>query len=56
MKMFAVLKDNILVDGWIADSLEEAQSDNPIATVIEITIENSPWTMGKDYSERIKSA
>ena len=43
MKMFAVLDEtNTVVDGWIADSLEEAQMDNPGKTIIEVTLENTP--------------
>jgi hypothetical protein len=57
MKMFAVIENNIVVDGWIAETFEEAQEDNPNKTIIEVTIENSPipylgyWD-GKKFYER----
>jgi hypothetical protein len=42
-KLFAIIRDGIVSDGWLAESIEEAQEDNPGATVIEVTLENSPW-------------
>jgi hypothetical protein len=42
-KLFAIVRDGIVSDGWLAESIEEAQEDNPGATVIEVTLENSPW-------------
>jgi hypothetical protein len=43
-KLFAILdKNDIVVDAWMAVSLEEAQEDNPNKTVIECTLENSPF-------------
>lgn len=47
IKMYAILRDGIMVDGWVADSLEEAKADNPDAEVYEITLENSPWVLGE---------
>ena len=44
-KLFAVIDNNIVVDGWLASSLEEAQQDNPNKTIVEITVENSPVQM-----------
>ena len=41
-KLFAVIDNNIVVDGWLASSFEEAQKDNPNKTIIELTVENSP--------------
>lgn len=52
-KLFAIIKDDIVVDGWLADSLEEAQNDHPDAIVVEVTVENSPWEWNrkvKDYA------
>lgn len=49
--MFAILRDNILVDAWKADTIQEAQLDNPDATVIEVTVENGPWEFGKYYDK-----
>jgi hypothetical protein len=49
-KLFAIIdKDGIVVDAWIALSYEEAKSDNPEKTVIETTIENSPFTIGEKW-------
>jgi hypothetical protein len=43
-KLFAILdKDNVVIDAWMASSLEEAQEDNLGKTVIECTLENSPF-------------
>lgn len=43
MKMFAVIDEtNTVVDGWIADSFEEAQADNLNKTIIEVTLKNTP--------------
>jgi hypothetical protein len=49
-KMFAIINaDNIVSDCWIANSLEEAQLDNPQKTVIEVTLENSPFILNEKY-------
>jgi hypothetical protein len=43
-KLFAILdKDNVVIDAWMDSSLEEAQQNNPGKTVIECTLENSPF-------------
>jgi hypothetical protein len=50
-KMFAILNShNLVIDCWIADSLEEAQQDNPNKIVIEATEENSPFYLNQVYS------
>lgn len=49
MKLFAIIKNDKVVDGWLADSYNEAQRDNPEATIVEVTLENSPWFIGKKY-------
>jgi hypothetical protein len=54
MQIYAILKNDIMVDAWCADSIEEAQADNPNAVVIPILVSNSPWHFEKNYSERIK--
>jgi hypothetical protein len=49
-KIFAVLdSDNIVTDCWAAHTLEEAQADNPNKKIIEVTLKNSPFTVGKKY-------
>lgn len=49
-KLFAIIdKDGIVVDGWMALSYEEAKVDNPGKTVIETTMENSPFTIGEKW-------
>ena len=54
-KMFAVLDNHdIVIDMWMAATFEEAQNDNPKYKVIEVTLENSPFTMHKKYLEKDK--
>lgn len=48
-KLFAVIENDIVIDGWIADSFEEAQNDNPLKTIVEMTIENSPAYIGQTW-------
>jgi len=50
--MFAILDSNhIVVDCWMAKSLEEAQTDNPGKIVIEVTKENSTFILDKKYTK-----
>ena len=54
IKMFAILNlDNIVVDAWIASSLDEAKKDNKGKKVIEMTLENTP-AYGGAYWDGIK--
>ncbi len=47
-KLFAILdSDNYVIDCWVAKTLEEAQQDNLGKIVIEVTLENSPFTLGE---------
>ena len=46
IKLFAVINNGIVVDGWIAESLEEAQKDNPKKIIVEVTPKNSPIQLG----------
>ncbi len=47
-KLFAIIdKDGIVVDAWMALSYEEAEKDNPGKTIIETTVENSPFVIGE---------
>ena len=47
-RLFAILdSNNYVIDCWIAKTLEEAQQDNLGKTVIEVTLENSPFTIGQ---------
>ena len=49
-KMFAVLdSNNIVTDCWTAYTLEEAQADNLDKKIIEVTLRNSPFIIGKKY-------
>ena len=51
-KMFAILDSNyIVVDCWMAKSLEEAQTDNPGKFVIEVTKENSTFILDEKYTK-----
>lgn len=49
MKLFAVIIDNIVMDAWMASSYEEAVQENKHATVVEVTENNSPWTLYSKY-------
>ncbi len=46
VKLFAVIKDGVVVDGWLAESLAEAQIDNPKNLVKELTLEDNLITIG----------
>ena len=49
-KLFVVVNsDNYVIDCWCAETLEEAQLDNPKDTIIEVTLKNSPFTIGEKY-------
>ena len=50
-KMFAIIRDGIVVDGWFAKTKEEAELDNPGAVAIEMTLENSPMHLGQVMEE-----
>ena len=51
-KMFAILDSNhIVVDCWMAESLEEAQKENPGQIVLEATKENSPFILNEKYTK-----
>jgi hypothetical protein len=50
-RLFAVIdSDSVVIDCWTAETLEEAQEDNPGKTVLEVTLENSPFTIGTKYT------
>jgi len=50
--MFAILDSNhIVIDCWMAESLEEAQMENPGKIVIEATKENSTFILNKKYTK-----
>ncbi len=50
--MFAIIDSNdVVVDCWLAESLEEAQSDNPGKTVIEVTEKNPKFTLNAKYKK-----
>ena len=49
-KLFAVIDSNkIVIDCWCANTIEEAKIDNPEHDIIEVTLENSPFTIGEKY-------
>jgi hypothetical protein len=51
-KLFAIIdKDGIVVDAWMALSYEEAEEDNPGKTIIETTVENSPFVIGEKWTK-----
>jgi hypothetical protein len=47
MKLYAIIKNNIVIDGWMAYSKQEALNDNPGCEAIEVTIKNSPIYIGQ---------
>jgi hypothetical protein len=49
MKLYAIIKNNIIADAWMASSYEEAVQENKGATVIEVTEKNSPWKLYSRY-------
>jgi hypothetical protein len=49
MKLFAILKNDIITDAWLAETIEEASIDNPGFDVIELTEENSPQYVSTKY-------
>jgi len=49
-KLFAVISEQgYIVDCWAAETLKEAQTDNPNKKIIEVTKENSPFRLGSKY-------
>jgi hypothetical protein len=54
-KLFAILDlSGVVIDCWCAKDIEEAQTDNPGCTVIEVTLENSPFHLNKKYVQKEK--
>lgn len=52
-KLFAILdSNNYVIDCWVAKTLEEAQQDNLGKIVIEVTLENSPFTLGQKITPK----
>jgi hypothetical protein len=49
IKSFLIIKDGIISDCWIADSKEEAESDNPGSFVVEMNEPNKFWKIGSKY-------
>jgi hypothetical protein len=53
-KLYAIIHNNIVSDAWWAETQEEAEQDNPGATCIEVTVENSPWVVKSEYIKAAK--
>jgi hypothetical protein len=51
-KLYAVIHNNVIKNAWWAKTQKEAEQDNPGATCVEVTIENSPWVAESEYIER----
>jgi phage antirepressor YoqD-like protein len=52
-KLFAILdSNNYVIDCWVAKTLEEAQQDNLGKIVIEVALENSPFTLGQKITPK----
>lgn len=53
-KLYAVInKDNIVIDGWMAESFKEAKTDNPGNTIVEMTLANSPAHIGGKWDGKV---
>lgn len=51
IKMFSILdSNNLVIDAWFAETLEEVQQDNPGLNVVEMTLENSPAYMNSYWN------
>lgn len=48
-KLYIIIKNNIVVDGWFAKNFKEAQQDNPSATVVELKLGMKFATLGLPY-------
>jgi hypothetical protein len=49
-KLFAVIdKENYVIDCWAAETLEEAQNDNPDKRIVAVTLKNSPFKLYTKY-------
>ena len=48
-KLWAIVKDGIVVDGWMAVTEMEAMVDNPGTQVVLVTPENYSFTLGNIY-------
>jgi hypothetical protein len=49
-KLFAVIDENdYVIDCWVADTIEEAQNDNPNKKIILVRETNSPFRLGQKY-------
>jgi phage antirepressor YoqD-like protein len=52
-RLFAILdSNNYVIDCWVAKTLEEAQQDNLGKIVIEVALENSPFTLGQKITPK----
>jgi hypothetical protein len=50
-KLFAVVNNNIVCDGWFAETIEEAQADHPDVLLIEVTQETKPFYIGQNITK-----
>lgn len=50
IKLWAVIRNNIVVDGWLAVTEREAQLDNPGATIILVKPEDT-FYLGMRYKK-----
>jgi hypothetical protein len=54
IKLYAVIKDGYVRDGWLAHSLEEACLDNPSCYIVELNDSNSPQYLDQLYTGSTK--
>lgn len=50
IKLYAVIENNLVVDGWLAHTLEEACRDNPGKGIVQLNDSNSPQYINSRYS------
>lgn len=47
VKLYSIVNSsNYVTDAWWAESTKEAQEDNPGMTIVKMTVENSPASIG----------
>ena len=47
--MFAIIKNGYVRDAWWAETLQEAQQDNPGCKVVECTLERGGFVLDSIY-------
>ena len=50
IKLYAIIKEGYVTDGWLAYSIEEACLDNPNCGIVELNDSNSPQYLNQLYT------